>query len=128
MKIERLSSGSPWEESFGYCRALRSGDRIHIAGTTAVDSEGNTVAAGDVYGQSHFILTKIAGILSHFGAEMRDVIRTRIYLIDVVKWPEVGRAHAAFFAAHPPVATLIEVSQLIRPDFLVEIEAEASTG
>ena len=119
-----ISSGTPWESIVGYSRAVRIGNLIEVAGTVAVE-DGNVIAAGDVYHQTVFILNKISNSLKSAGAEMKDVIRTRIYITNIKNWEEVGRAHGEFFKEIRPATTIVEVSALINPEYLVEIEATA---
>ena len=119
------SSGTPWEESVGYSRAVKIGDQIFVSGTTASDEEGNTVAVGDVYGQSVFIFQKIATALAKLGASTADVVRTRMYVTEIENWEQVGRAHSEVFSDVRPAATLVAISDLVNPDHLVEIEVDA---
>lgn len=119
-----ISSGSPWEDVVGYSRAVRVGNIIEVAGTTAVDGY-IVVAKGDVYGQTRFILTKIERALLQAGASISDVVRTRIYLTDIAAWEQVAKAHGEFFATVKPASTMVEVAALISKDLLVEIEATA---
>ena len=123
-----VSSGSPWEPVVGYSRALRVGDRVLVAGTTAVDANGNVVGEGDIGAQARFIFDKIGMALAAAGSCLADVVRTRIYVTDITRWEEVARAHGEVFADHPPVTAMVQVAALIDPRMLVEIEAEAVVG
>ena len=120
-----ISSGSKWESLVGYSRAVRVGNVVHIAGTTATDDEGQVVGEGDAYEQTRYILQKIERYLHAAGAEMRHVVRTRIYVTDTAIWQDVGRAHQEFFEDVRPANTLVEVAALVGDAYLVEIEAEA---
>lgn len=120
-----ISSGAQWEEIVGYSRAVRIGNLVEVAGTTAVDENGQVVGAGDPYAQARFALGKIERALKQAGASLEDVIRTRLFVTDIHAWEEVGRAHGEFFRAIKPAATLVQVSALISPELLVEIEATA---
>jgi enamine deaminase RidA (YjgF/YER057c/UK114 family) len=120
-----ISSGAPWEEIVGYSRAVRLGNVIEVAGTTAVDEQGNVVGPDDPYTQTRFILTKIDRALQAAGATLADVVRTRIFVTDISRWEAVGRAHGEFFRTVKPAATMVEVKALISPELLVEIEATA---
>jgi enamine deaminase RidA (YjgF/YER057c/UK114 family) len=124
----RVSSGAPWESIVGYSRAVRVGDVIHVAGTTAVGPGGEVLAPGDAGGQTRIIIRKIESALEGLGASLADVVRTRMYVTDISRWEEVGRAHGEYFALVRPAATMVEVSRLIDPAMLVEIEAEAIVG
>src|SRR5688572_22967086 len=119
-----ISSGTKWEPIVGYSRAVRVGNVVHIAGTTATDDNGNVVGEGDAYEQARYILQKIERYLHAAGAEMRHVVRTRIFITNADLWQDVGRAHHEFFKDVLPVNTMV-VAQLIGSDYLVEIEAEA---
>lgn len=125
MMRTNISSGTPWESVVGYSRAVRVGPHVFIAGTTAADSDGKVVGADDPYAQTIYILEKIEAALTKVGAELKDVVRTRIYVTDVTDWDEVARAHGEIFAQIRPAATLVEVNSLIEPEMLVEIEADA---
>lgn len=120
-----ISSGAKWEEIVGYSRAVKIGSVIEVAGTTAVDENGNTVGLGDPYEQTKYILKKIEKALENAGAAMKDVVRTRMFVTDISKWEEIGRAHGEFFREIKPAASMIEVKGLISPELLVEIEATA---
>jgi len=126
--IERLSSGGPWEERFGYSRAVRAGDLLFVAGTTAVDEDGVVRGIGDAGAQTAFVLDRIEAALATAGASLEQVVQTRMYITDVSRAEEVGRAHGARFAAHPPASAMVEVSALLDPRMLVEIEAVAYIG
>jgi enamine deaminase RidA (YjgF/YER057c/UK114 family) len=125
MKRQNVSSGAPWEATVGYSRAVRLGHLVEVAGTTAVDDEGRVVGAGSPYTQARFALEKIGRALAQAGAGFEDVIRTRIYVTDIARWEEVGRAHGEVFRDVRPASTLVAVASLVRPDLLVEIEATA---
>jgi enamine deaminase RidA (YjgF/YER057c/UK114 family) len=121
---KKISSGSPWEDLVGYSRAVRVGNTIEVAGTTAMDGDV-LVGRGDVYAQTVFIFQKIENTLEQAGAGMQDVVRTRMFITDISKWEEAGKAHAEFFKDTRPAATLVEVSKLINDDLLIEIEVTA---
>lgn len=125
MSRQLISSGTPWEASVGYSRAVRVGHQIFVSGTTASDEAGQTVSVSDAYGQTRFILRKIESALEEAGALLSDVVRTRIFVTDISRWEEIGKAHGEFFAAIRPAATMVEVKSLINPDHLVEIEVDA---
>ncbi|HET9979259.1 MAG TPA: RidA family protein [Ktedonobacterales bacterium] len=128
MSRQNIGSGRPWEAIVGYSRAVRVGQMIHVAGTTSVDDAGNVVGAGDPGAQTTQALRIIEAALKQLGASMRNVVRTRIYVTNIADWEAIGAAHGAFFRDIRPAATMIEVSRLIDPALLVEIEAEAIVG
>ena len=119
------SSGAPWESIAGYSRAVRVGNIIEVAGTTAVDAEGQVVGAGDIGEQTDYIFNKIRNALNDAGSKMSDVIRTRMYLTDINDWETVARVHGDIFSDIKPVSTLVEVSGLIDEELLIEIEVSA---
>lgn len=121
----RISSGARWESIVGYSRAVRVGPHVYVAGTTATDETGAVVGPGDPYAQTMHILRKVQGAMMLAGAMMEDVVRTRMYVTDIARWEEVGRAHGEFFRVVRPAATMVEVKALIDPAMLVEIEVEA---
>jgi enamine deaminase RidA (YjgF/YER057c/UK114 family) len=125
MKKQLISSGAPWEKTVGYSRAVRVGNHIYVAGTTAVDESGQTVGKGDAYVQTRFIIQKIEKALQEAGADLTDVVRSRIFVTDIDQWEAIGKAHGDFFADIRPAATMVEVSRLISEDLLVEIEVDA---
>ena len=127
MSIERLSSGTPWEPVVGYSRAVRAGDTVYVSGCTATVA-GEVVAVGDAYEQARLALQGVVDALSRLGAEPKHVVRTRIYVTDIGRWQEVGRAHAEVFGDVRPATSMVEVSGLIDPRMLVEVEAVAWTG
>lgn len=120
-----ISSGAKWEDIIGYSRAVKIGNIIEVAGTTAIDDEGSVVGANDPYKQTRFIFEKIEKALVSAGASLGDVVRTRMFVTDISKWEEIGRAHGEFFREIKPAASMIEVKGLINPELLVEIEATA---
>jgi enamine deaminase RidA (YjgF/YER057c/UK114 family) len=120
-----ISSGAKWEDIVGYSRAVRVGNTVEVAGTTAVDERGETVGVNNPYEQTKYTLTKIEKALIQAGASMKDVVRTRMFVTDISKWEEIGKAHGEFFREIKPAASMIEVKGLINPDLLVEIEVTA---
>ena len=126
--IERFGSGGPWEEAFGYSRAVRCGDLLLIAGTTAVSEDGVVLAPGDAAGQVHAIADAIERALQRAGATIDQVVQTRMYVTDITRADEIGRAHAERFGAAPPASAMVQVAALMDPRMLVEIEAVAYVG
>lgn len=120
----KITSGTPWEDKIGYSRAVRIGRIIEVSGTVAIDGE-KIIAPGDPYKQTKFIIQKIEKALNDAGGSLTDVIRTRIYVTNIMDWDAVGRAHGESFKTIKPVTTMIEVKSLIDPNFVVEIEATA---
>jgi enamine deaminase RidA (YjgF/YER057c/UK114 family) len=121
-----ISSGSPWEDVVGYSRAVKIGNIVEVAGTTAMNGE-ELVGRGDMYAQTVYIFKKIERALHEAGATMQDVVRTRMYVTDISQWELAGKAHGEFFKNIKPVATMVEVSRLIDDDLLIEIEVTAIT-
>lgn len=124
MEYTKINSGAKWENIVGYSRAVKAGNIIEISGTVAVDGE-ETVGVGNAYKQTVFILQKIKKVLEDLDADLTNVIRTRIYVTDISRWEEVGRAHGEFFKDIKPATSMVEVASLINRDYLVEIEATA---
>ena len=121
----RVFSGVPWEASVGYCRAVRAGNSVFVAGTTAATPDGGVVGPGDPYAQTVHILRTIERALQEVGASLQDVVRTRMFVTDISRWQEIGRAHGEFFHTIQPAATMVQVVALINPAMLVEIEVDA---
>ena len=121
----RISTGTPWENAVAYSRAVRVGRVVHVSGTTATDGEGRLVGRGDPYAQAVQALDNIRVALEEAGAGIEHVVRTRMYVTDISRWEEVGRAHGEVFGATAPASTMIEVSRLVDPDMLVEMEVDA---
>jgi enamine deaminase RidA (YjgF/YER057c/UK114 family) len=122
---QKYSSGVKWEPIVGYSRAVRVGNRIYVTGTTATDENGGIVGAGDAYAQTVQTIENIERALKALGAELENVVRTRMFVTDISRWEEYGRAHGEFFREIMPATTMVEVSNLINPMMLIEIEADA---
>lgn len=124
----RTFSGAPWEAQVGYCRAVRAGDHVYVSGCAPVAEGGAVHAPGDAYGQARRCLEIVAHALADLGAGVDDVVRTRMFVTDVSRWAEFGRAHRELFGPHPPATSMVQVAALIDPAMLIEIEADAVVG
>jgi isochorismate pyruvate lyase len=128
MDFKRCFSGAPWESKVGYCRAIRAGDHIYVTGTAPIGDDGKAVAPGDGYAQARRCFAIIRKALEELGADLECVVRTRMFVTDISRWEEYGRAHQEAFKDHPPATTLVEVSSLIDPEMLIEVEADGVCG
>jgi enamine deaminase RidA (YjgF/YER057c/UK114 family) len=124
-KRSRTFTNTPWEKQVGYCRAIRVGDLVFVTGTAPVAEGGGVHAPGDAYAQTHRCLEIIQAALADLDASLADVVRTRMFVTDIDRWEEIGKAHREVFVDHPPTATMIEISRLVDPQMLIEIEVDA---
>ena len=125
MAFQRTFTGTKWEKETGYCRAVRAGDHIYVTGCAPVEERGGTHAPGNAYAQAKRCFEIIRSALEDLGADLSHVVRTRMFVTDIDRWQQYGRAHREFMGEHPPATSMVEVRRLIAPDMLIEIEADA---
>lgn len=125
MQTKRTFSGAPWEKQVGYSRAVRAGQHIYVSGTAASDGKGGVLAPGDAYAQAKRCFEIVQKALRDLGADTKHVVRTRMFVTDISRWADYGRAHQEFFGEHRPASAMVEVKALIHPDMLIEVEADA---
>lgn len=128
MTFQRVTTGTPWEPRVGYCRAVRAGDHVHVSGCAPVAEGGGVHAPGDAYAQARRCLEIAMAALNELGGTASQVVRTRMFVTDISRWQEYGRAHGEFFREHPPATSMVEVKALIDPEMLIEIEVDAYLG
>jgi isochorismate pyruvate lyase len=123
--MQRVFTGVPWEKKVGYSRAVRAGSHVYVSGTAPVEADGSTHAPGDAYAQAKRCLEIVCAALERLGARPEHVVRTRMYVTDIARWQDFGRAHAEVFGEAPPATAMVEVKALIAPDMLIEVEVDA---